>query len=82
MDRVPGLSALSEKISNSIAIFVITTIEPYVKPLLGTATEALASTSQQVLDTHDQEIVWNDWNSSDPTHSFLSKVNLASWRNA
>lgn len=74
MDKVPGLSALSEKVSNSIAVFVITTIEPYVKPLLGSATEALANTSQQVIDSHDQEIVWNDWNSSDPTHSFLSKV--------
>jgi hypothetical protein len=57
-------------------VFVITTIEPYVKPLLGTATEALANTSQEVLNTHDQEIVWNDWNCSDPTHSFLSKVSF------
>ena len=55
-------------------MFVITTIEPYVKPLLGTATEALANTSQEVISSHDQEIVWNDWNCSDPTHSFLSKV--------
>ena len=57
-----------------MAVFVITTIEPYVKPLLGTATEALANTSQEVISSHDQEIVWNDWNCSDPTHSFLSKV--------
>lgn len=78
IDRIPGLGSLVEKITNSISVFVITTLEPFVKPLLGTATSALGESSQAVIDSHDQYEVWNDWNASDPTHSFLSKVSLPS----
>lgn len=67
-----------EKIGNSVSVFIITTLEPFVKPLLGTATSALGESSQAVIDSHDQYEVWNDWNASDPTHSFLSKVS-ESW---
>ncbi|WVF72344.1 hypothetical protein IAT40_007158 [Kwoniella sp. CBS 6097] len=73
IDRIPGLSGLVEKISNSVSVFIITTLEPFVKPLVGTATSALGQTSQAVIDSHDQYEVWNDYNASDPTHSFLSK---------
>ena len=73
IDRIPGLSGVVEKITNSISVFIITTLEPFVKPLIGTATEALGSSSQAVIDSHDQEEVWNNPNASDPTHSFLSK---------
>jgi hypothetical protein len=58
-------------------VFIITTLEPFVKPLIGTATDALGTSSQAVIDSHDQEEVWNDWNASDPTHSFLSKDHFA-----
>jgi hypothetical protein len=51
-----------------------TTIELFVKPMLGTATSALTSLLAAVIDSHDQYKVWNNWNTSDPTHSFLSKV--------
>lgn len=77
IDRIPGLSGLVEKITNSISVFIITTLEPFVKPLIGTATQALGTSSQAVIDSHDQEEVWNDWNASDPTHSFLSKDHFA-----
>ncbi|WOO81062.1 uncharacterized protein LOC62_03G004590 [Vanrija pseudolonga] len=77
IDRIPGLSSLTEKISNSVSIFVITTMEPFVKPLIGNATNALQTSSQAVIDSHDQYEVWNDWNASDPTHSFLSKDHFA-----
>lgn len=74
IDRVPGLSSLTEKVSNGLAVFVLQTIEPFVKPLVGNATAALSQGSQAVIDSNDQEIVWHDPMSSDPTHSFLSKV--------
>lgn len=76
LDKIPLLGALVEKISNSVSVFIMTTLEPYVKPLLGTATTALGDSSQALLDAHkdDQFEVWNNPNSTDPTHSFLSKV--------
>lgn len=66
-----------EKISNNVSVFIITTLEPFVKPLIGTAVGALGQTSQAVIDNHDQEEVWNNFNASDPTHSFLSKDHFA-----
>lgn len=76
LDKIPLLGSLVEKISNSVSVFIMTTLEPYVKPLLGTATTALGDSSQALLDAHkdDQFEVWNNPNSTDPTHSFLSKV--------
>lgn len=78
LDKIPLLGALVEKISNSVSVFIMTTLEPYVKPLLGTATSALGDSSQALLDAHkdDQFEVWNNPNSTDPTHSFLSKVSF------
>lgn len=78
IDRIPGLASLTEKISNGISVFIITTLEPFVKPVIGQAVAALGQSSQAVIDSHDQYEVWNDWNASDPSHSFLSKVSVAS----
>lgn len=77
IDKIPGLGSLVEKITNSINVFVFTTLEPYLKPVLSNATSALSSGSQAVIDSHDQYEVFNDPNASDPTHSFLSKDHFA-----
>jgi hypothetical protein len=74
LEKIPGLNSLVDKISNSIGVFIMTTLEPFVKPLLGQASTVLHSSSQEVINSHDQFEVWTDWNASDPTHSFLSKV--------
>ncbi|KAI6129492.1 heterokaryon incompatibility protein Het-C-domain-containing protein [Pisolithus croceorrhizus] len=73
IEKIPGLSALVEKISDSISVFVFTTVEPFVKPVLQTATNGLQLASAEVVNTHDQYEVFNDPLASDPTHSFLSK---------
>lgn len=73
IEKIPGLSALIEKISDSISVFVFTTVEPFVKPVLQTATNGLQLASAEVVNTHDQYEVFNDPLASDPTHSFLSK---------
>lgn len=74
LEKIPGLNAFLDKISGSVSVFIMTTLEPFVKPLLGQASTVLHSTSQQVIDSHDQYEVWNNYNASDPTHSYLSKV--------
>lgn len=60
IEKIPGLSALVEKLTDSIAVFIYTTIEPFLKPLLQTATTQLASTSAEVINSHDQYEVFND----------------------
>ena len=39
---------------DSISVFIFTTLEPYLKPLMKTATTGLMSASGEVIDSHDQ----------------------------
>ncbi|KAJ3563144.1 hypothetical protein NP233_g9128 [Leucocoprinus birnbaumii] len=55
------------------SVFVLTTLEPFLKPIMKTATTGLGTVSGEVINTHDQYEVFNDPRASDPTHSFLSK---------
>ncbi|KIL59439.1 hypothetical protein M378DRAFT_26963 [Amanita muscaria Koide BX008] len=73
IEKIPGLRSLLDKFSDTISVFVLTTIEPFVKPLLKTATQGLSAASAEVISNGDQYQVFNDPRASDPTHSFLSK---------
>ncbi|TBU22062.1 heterokaryon incompatibility protein HET-C [Dichomitus squalens] len=73
IERIPGLGPLIEKISESISVFVFTTLEPFLKPLMKQATSGLQLASGEVINNQDQYEVFNDPRASDPTHSFLSK---------
>ncbi|KAH8106508.1 Het-C-domain-containing protein [Phellopilus nigrolimitatus] len=73
IEKIPGLGPLIEKLMDSISVFVFTTLEPFLKPIMKTATAGLTSASGEVIDNHDQYEVFNDPGASDPTHSFLSK---------
>ncbi|KAJ7240833.1 heterokaryon incompatibility protein Het-C-domain-containing protein [Mycena haematopus] len=73
IEAVPMLNSLIEKFTESIEVFVLTTLEPFLKPLLKTATSQLSTVAGEVIDNNDQYEVFNDPRASDPTHSFLSK---------
>lgn len=62
----------------SITVFVFTTLEPYLKPLMKTATTQLSSSAAEVINKIDQYEVFNDQHASDPTHSILSKDHFVS----
>ncbi|KAF8320481.1 heterokaryon incompatibility Het-C, partial [Clavulina sp. PMI_390] len=73
IEKIPGLSALVEKLTNSIAVFIYTVLDPFLTPVLKSATATLSEQSASVINSVDQFEVFNDPNASDPTHSFLSK---------
>lgn len=73
IDRIPGLGALIEKITSSINVFIFSTIEPYLGPVLKQATGGLNNLSEEVINNPEQFAVFDNPNSDDPTHSFLSK---------
>jgi len=73
IEKIPGLGPLIEKLMENISVFVFTTLEPLLKPLMKTATTGLMAASGEVIDTHDQYEVFNIPTADDPTHSFLSK---------
>ena len=77
IEKIPGLSSLVENITDTVNRFVFTTLEPLLKPVMSQATGALQQGSAQVINNNDQFEVFNNPDSSDPTHSFLSKDHFA-----
>ncbi|KIM46972.1 hypothetical protein M413DRAFT_440527 [Hebeloma cylindrosporum] len=73
IEKIPGLGPLLEKLMDAISVFVFTTLDPFLRPILKVTTTGLQSASGEVIDTQDQYEVFNDPLASDPTHSFLSK---------
>ncbi|KAG8896898.1 hypothetical protein FRB99_008583, partial [Tulasnella sp. 403] len=73
IEKIPGLQAILDSLIESIQVFVLTTIEPFVRPLIEAATGHLMENSAAVINSHDQYEVFSNPNASDPTHSFLSK---------
>ncbi|KAG9025633.1 hypothetical protein FRB95_009951 [Tulasnella sp. JGI-2019a] len=73
VEKIPGLQSLLDNIMDSITVFVLTTIDPFIRPLIKTATHDLSASSGAVINNHDQYEVFDSPHASDPTHSFLSK---------
>lgn len=59
-EKIPGLGPLIDKLMDGISVFIFTTLEPFMKPLLQGATTSLNSISAEVIDKHDQYEVFND----------------------
>ncbi|KAG0142536.1 hypothetical protein CROQUDRAFT_662406 [Cronartium quercuum f. sp. fusiforme G11] len=73
IEKIPGLSTLTEKLGNAVNKFVFTTLEPYLKPIMLSATGTLQNGSAAVINKQDQYEVFNNPHADDPTHSLLSK---------
>ncbi|KAI5839891.1 HET-C domain protein [Morchella snyderi] len=84
IEKVPGLSALVEKISDTLAVFVLGLLAPYVQPLIAQASLGLKESSSQVVDSSAQQqfAPWDDADCTDPTHSLLSKDHFSNILNA
>ena len=58
---------------SDVDVYSFADFQPFLKPIMQTATSGLQLASGEVINTHDQYEVFNDPRASDPTHSFLSK---------
>ena len=75
IEKIPGLEALVDRITETLTIFILSLLAPFVRPVINAISKTLQSGSSEVLDSsakHQFE-VWTNPNSSDPTHSMLSK---------
>lgn len=84
IDKIPGASELLENLTGAMQIFVFSILAPYVKPILMRVKTELAAGSGGVLQASEnaQFNVFEDGNSSDPTHSVLSKDHFTNVLNA
>lgn len=75
IEKIPGLEALVDKITETLTIFVLSLLAPFIRPIINAVSAQLKSGSSDVVDAsgkHQYE-PWTDPHCSDPTHSLLSK---------
>jgi hypothetical protein len=75
IEKIPGLEALVEKITETLTLFVLSLLAPYIRPIIDAVSKQLKAGSGEVIDAsgkHQYE-PWTDQHCSDPTHSLLSK---------
>ncbi|KAF4549134.1 Hypothetical protein D9617_23g005490 [Elsinoe fawcettii] len=75
ISKIPGLESAVEKLTETVTLFVMRLMAPYIMPLIGAASQGLKQGSSAVVDSSakQQYVVFDNPNSSDPTHSMLSK---------
>lgn len=80
ISNVPGLSELVEALEEQLNIFVFGLLAPFVLPLINQMKNELNTGSSEIIQSSKdkQLIVFNDDNSSDPTHSMLAKDHFSS----
>jgi hypothetical protein len=73
--KIPGLEALVQKISETLTLFILSLLAPFVRPIINKVSESLKMGSTGVIKaSQDQQYgPWNDSSCTDPTHSMLSK---------
>lgn len=75
IEKIPILPDLIEQIQDEINKFVFSLLAPYVVPIINQVKTELNTGSSEIINSskEQQHIVFNDDNSSNPTHSMLSK---------
>ena len=75
IEKIPILPDLIDNIQDEVNKFVFSLLAPYVVPIIRQVKNELNTGSQEIINgsKNAQHIVFNDDNSSDPTHSMLSK---------
>lgn len=75
ISKIPGLESLFDKITETLTVFILSLLAPFIRPLINALTTQLQASSSAVVDSsgkHQYE-PWTDPYCTDPTHSMLSK---------
>lgn len=75
IEKIPGLEALVEKITERLTLFVLSLLAPFIRPIINAVSAQLKAGSSTVVDASGKHQFepWTDPYCSDPTHSLLSK---------
>jgi len=73
VEKIPGLEKIIDNITETVTLFVMRLLAPYVMPLISLASNGLKQGSSTVVQSsaNQQYLVWDDPHSSDPTHSMV-----------
>ena len=75
VDMIPGAAELMENLAGAMQIYIFSVLAPYIMPILQQVKAELGTGSEGILKASEkgQYAVFNEDDSSDPTHSMLSK---------
>lgn len=75
IEKIPVLPKIVEQLEDQMSVFVFSIMAPFVVPVIQQVKNELRTGSDEVIQSSEKEqhIVFYDDNSSDPTHSMLSK---------
>lgn len=81
--KIPGLEALVEKISETLTVFILSLLAPFIRPIIDAVSKSLKEGSSTVVEAsaNSQFEPWLDPHCSDPTHSMLSKDHFSNLLN-
>ncbi|KAE9373499.1 heterokaryon incompatibility Het-C [Stipitochalara longipes BDJ] len=73
--KIPGLESLIEKISETLTLFILSLLAPFVRPIIDAVSKSLKEGSSTVVEAsaNQQFEPWDDPHCTNPTHSMLSK---------
>ncbi|KAH7001479.1 heterokaryon incompatibility protein Het-C-domain-containing protein [Ilyonectria destructans] len=74
-EKIPVLPKVIEQLEEQLSVFIFSLIAPFIIPLIHQIRSELKTGSEEIIESSEREqhIVFEDDNSSDPTHSMLSK---------
>ncbi|KAK4101609.1 Het-C-domain-containing protein [Parathielavia hyrcaniae] len=75
ISRIPVLPKIIEQLEEQLSIFVFQNIAPFIVPVIEQIKNELATGATHIIESSEaqQHIVFRDDDSTDPTHSMLSK---------
>ncbi|KAF2427273.1 Het-C-domain-containing protein [Tothia fuscella] len=75
IEKIPILPDLLENLQEQVNVFVFSLIAPFILPVIKQVKAELSTGSSEVIQSSmdKQHVVFNDDNSTDPTHSMISK---------
>lgn len=75
IEKIPGLEALVEKISETLTVFIMSLLSPFIRPIINAASKSLQTGSSGVIESSGKHQFepWTNPQCTDPTHSMLSK---------
>ena len=75
IEKIPGLEALVDRITETLTVFILSLLAPFVRPVINGITISLQAGSSGVVgaSANHQFEPWTDPSCTDPTHSLLSK---------
>lgn len=84
VEKIPVLNKVLEQLEEQLSLWVFTIIAPFIIPVIDQVKNELATGATEVIESskNEQHIVFEDDNSTDPTHSMLSKdhfSNVSLW---